>query len=144
MDRERGIVMATILCPVDGSDHADTGLAHAAELARLKGVHLTICAVNLAIGGARGPTINQWTDAEAEALLAKAEADALAAGATDVGTAVLIAREAAPAILTYAEEIGADHIVLGTGDKRGVRRLVLGSVAAEVAGQAACSVTVAR
>lgn len=136
--------MAKILCPVDGSDHAATGLAHAAELARLKGVHLTICAVNLAIGGARGPTINQWTEAEAEALLAKAEADARAAGATDVGTAVLISREAAPAILTYAEEIGADQIVMGTGDKRGVRRLVLGSVAAEVAGQAKCSVTVAR
>ena len=136
--------MAKIHCPVDGSDHAATGLAHAAELARLKGVHLTICAVNLAIGGARGPTINQWTEAEAEALLAKAEADARAAGATDVGTAVLISREAAPAILTYAEEIGADQIVMGTGDKRGVRRLVLGSVAAEVAGQAKCSVTVAR
>lgn len=136
--------MAKILCPVDGSDHSTTGLAHAAELARLRGVHLTICAVNLAIGGARGPTINQWNNEEAETLLAKAEADARAAGATDVGTAVLIAREAAPAILTYAEEIGADHIVMGTGDKRGVRRLVLGSVAAEVAGQAKCSVTVAR
>ena len=136
--------MAKILCPVDGSDHAATGLAHAVELARLKGVHLTICAVNLALGGARGPTINQWPDEEAEALLAKAEADARAAGATDVGTAVLISREAAPAIVTYAEEIGADQIVMGTGDKRGVRRLVLGSVAAEVAGQAKCSVTVAR
>jgi nucleotide-binding universal stress UspA family protein len=136
--------MAKILCPVDGSEHAATGLAQAAELARLKGAHLTICAVNLATGGARGPTINMWKDEEAEALLAKAEADAKAAGATDVGTAVLIAREAAPAIVTYAEEIGADQIVMGTGDKRGVARLVLGSVAAEVAGKAGCTVTVAR
>jgi nucleotide-binding universal stress UspA family protein len=136
--------MAKILCPVDGSDHAATGLAYAAELAKLKGAHLTICAVNLALGGARGPTINMWTDAEAEALLAKAEADAKAMGATDVGTAVLIAREAAPAIVTYAEEAGASQIVMGTGDKRGVKRLVLGSVAAEVAAQAGCSVTVAR
>jgi nucleotide-binding universal stress UspA family protein len=136
--------MAKILCPVDGSDHAVTGLGHAVELAKLKGAHLTICAVNLAIGGARGPTINTWKDEEAEALLAKAEAEAKAAGAKDVGTAVLIAREAAPAIVTYAEEIGATEIVMGTGDKRGVKRLVLGSVAAEVAGKAGCSVTVAR
>jgi nucleotide-binding universal stress UspA family protein len=136
--------MVKILCPVDGTEHAATGLAHAAELARLKGAHLTICAVNLAIGGARGPTINQWKDDEAQALLDKAEADAKAAGATDVGTAVLIAREAGPAIVAYAEEIGATQIVMGTGDKRGVKRLVLGSVAAEVAGQAGCSVTVAR
>ena len=58
-----------ILCPVDGSDHAAVGLAQAVELAKLTGAHLTICAVNLAIGGARGPTINQWTDEEAQALL---------------------------------------------------------------------------
>lgn len=133
-----------ILCPVDGSDHADVGLVQAAELAKLSGAHLTICAVNLAIGGARGPTINHWTDEEAQALLDKAEAAAKAVGATDIGTAVLISRNAAPAIITYAEEIGADQIVMGTGDKRGVKRLVLGSVAAEVAGQAGCSVTVAR
>lgn len=136
--------MAKILCPVDGSEHAATGLAHAADLAKLRGAHLTICAVNLAIGGARGPTINLWKDEEAAALLAKAEADAKAAGASDVGTAVLIAREAGPAIVAYAEKIGATEIVMGTGDKRGVKRLVLGSVAAEVAGKAGCSVTVAR
>lgn len=133
-----------ILCPVDGSEHAAVGLAKAAELAKLTGAHLTICAVNIAVGGARGPTINQWTDEEAQALLDKAEAAAKAAGATDVGTAVLISRTPGPAIIAYAEEAGADHIVMGTGDKRGVKRLVLGSVAAEVAGQAGCSVTVAR
>jgi nucleotide-binding universal stress UspA family protein len=134
----------TILCPVDGSDHAAVGLAKAAELARLTGAHLTVCAVNLATGGARGPTINLWSDADARALLDKAEAAARAAGATDVGTMLLVAREAAPAIIAYAAEAGVDHIVMGTGDKRGVRRLVLGSVATEVAGQAGCSVTVAR
>ncbi len=133
-----------ILCPVDGTDHAETGLKHAAELAKLTGAHLTICTVNLAIGGARGPTINHWTDEEAEAVLAAAAEKARSAGATNLSTAVLIAREAGTAIITYAEEIAADQIVMGTGDKRGVKRLVLGSVATEVAGQAGCSVTVAR
>lgn len=136
--------MSTILCPVDGSDHAGIGLVQAAELARLKGAPLTICAVNLAVGGARGPTINQWTDEEAQALVAKAEADAKAAGVKDVSSVVLLAREAGPAIVAYATEIGAGGIVMGTGDKRGVKRLVLGSVAAEVATHAGCSVTVAR
>ena len=133
-----------ILCPVDGSDHAEVGLRHAVELAKLTGAHLTICVVNLALGGARGPTINHWPDDEAEALVAKAEASAKAAGATDIGTAVVISRTAAGAIIAYAEELGADQIVMGTGDKRGVKRLVLGSVATEVAGQAGCTVTVAR
>jgi len=134
----------TILCPTDGSDHSMIGVIQAAELAKLTGAHLTICAVNLALGGARGPLINQWPDEEAEAILKKAEAQAKASGAKDVGTVAVVSRNAAPAIVAYAEEIGADHIVLGTGDKRGVKRLVLGSVAAEVAGQAGCTVTVAR
>ena len=133
-----------ILCPTDGSDHATLGLHSAVELARLMGAHLTICVVNIAHGGARGPTINHWTDEEAEAILSKAAAKAREAGAGSIDTAVLISRGAGPAIIAYAEEIAADQIVMGTGDKRGVKRLVLGSVATEVAGQAGCSVTVAR
>lgn len=133
-----------ILCPTDGSEHALVGVIRAAELSRLTGAHLTICAVNLALGGARGPLINQWTDAEAEAVLQKAEAEARASGATDIGTVAVVSRSAGPAIIAYAQEIGADQIVMGTGDKRGVKRLVLGSVAQEVAGQAPCTVTIAR
>lgn len=133
-----------ILCPTDGSDHATVGLIKAAELAKLTGAHLTICAINLALGGARGPLINHWTDDEAEEVLKKAAAEARSAGATDIDTVAVVSRTAGPAIIAYGEEIGADHIVMGTGDKRGVKRLVLGSVAAEVAGQAHCTVTVAR
>jgi nucleotide-binding universal stress UspA family protein len=133
-----------ILCPTDGSDHAMIGVLQAAELAKLTGAHLTICAINLALGGARGPLINHWTDAEAEEVLKKAAAAAKAEGATDIDTVAVVSRTAAPAIIAYGEEIGADHIIMGTGDKRGVKRLVLGSVAAEVAGQAHCTVTVAR
>lgn len=132
-----------VLCPIDGSDHANVGLMRAVEMAKQGSAHLTICAVNVALG-ARGPTINQWPDDKAKALVAEAEAMAKAAGLTDVGTAVLIGREAAPAIVTYAEEIGATLIVLGTGDKRGIKRLVLGSVAAEVAATGRCTVAVAR
>lgn len=133
-----------ILCPTDGSDHAMVGVIRAAELAKLTGAHLTISVINLATGGARGPLINQWPDEVADEILNKAKAEAKAFGATDMNAVTLVSRTAGPAIIAYAEEIGADHIVMGTGDKRGVRRLVLGSVAAEVAGQAGCTVTVAR
>jgi nucleotide-binding universal stress UspA family protein len=142
---ERNIAMAMkILCPTDGSEHAEVGLAQAIELAKLSGARLTVCVVNIAHGGARGPTINHWTPEEAAALMSAAEAKGKAAGLADVGTAELVAREAAPAIIAYADQNGYDHIVMGTGDKRGVKRLVLGSVAAEVSGQAHCTVTVAR
>ena len=133
-----------ILCPTDGSDHATRGLHQAAALAKLTGAHLTVCVVNIAHGGVRGPTINHWSNEDAAKLMADAEATARADGVTDVGSIEIVSREAGTAIVAFAEQNGFDHIVMGTGDKRGVKRLVLGSVASEVAGQAHCSVTVAR
>jgi nucleotide-binding universal stress UspA family protein len=136
---------ARILCPIDGTDHATTGLVQAIELAKLKKGHLTICIVNVAEGGARGgPTIAHWSDADAARILSDAATTARNAGLTDVDTAELISRETAAAIVTYAAQQDFTLIVMGTGDKRGVKRLVLGSVAAEVAGHADCSVLVAR
>ena len=137
-------MMKKILCPTDGSEHASRGLHSAAELAKLTGAHLTICVVNIAHGGVRGPTINHWTNEDVAKLMAEAEAKARADGVTDVGTIEVIAREAGPAIVAFADQNGFDHIVMGTGDKRGLKRLVLGSVAADVVASAHCSVTVAR
>lgn len=133
-----------ILCPTDGSEHAMVGVARAAEMARQSGASLTVCVVNIAEGGVRGPTIKHWRDEEVASLLADAVAAARIAGLENADSAELIARDPGPAIVAYADEHGFDHIVMGTGDKRGVRRLVLGSVAADVAGQAHCTVTVAR
>lgn len=133
-----------ILCPTDGSDHAAVGLHLAVEIAKATGGHLTVCVVNIAHGGARGPTINHWTKEEVTKLMEDAEAKAKADGLTDVGTVELVAREPAPAIVSYADQNGYTQIVMGTGDKHGVKRLVLGSVAAEVVSHANCSVTVAR
>ena len=74
-----------ILCPTDGSDHATVGVHLAVEVAKATGGHLTLCVVNIAHGGARGPTINHMTDEEAQQLMASAEALAKADGLTDVG-----------------------------------------------------------
>ena len=133
-----------ILCPTDGSDHATIGVILAAEVAKATGGHLTVCAVNIAHGGVRGPTISHWKAEDIQKLLADGEALARNEGATDVGVTEIVAREAAPAIIAYAEQNGYTHIVMGTGDKRGLSRLMLGSVAADVAGRAHCTVTIAR
>jgi nucleotide-binding universal stress UspA family protein len=77
-------------------------------------------------------------------ILDTAAAAARNAGARNVEEIALRSREAAAAIVQYAEENGYDHIVTGTGDKHGFSRLMLGSVAADVAGRAHCTVTVAR
>ncbi len=50
----------------------------------------------------------------------------------------------APIILELAVELDADLIVVGTHDKKGLRHLVLGSVAEDVVHHATCPVFVAR
>lgn len=132
------------LTPTDGSAHAMKGVVTAAQLARLSGGALTVCVVNIAQGGVRGPTINHWSPEDATRILDEAVAAAKAEGMAEVGGVELISRETAPAIVAFADEHGFDHIVMGTGDKHGVKRLVLGSVAAAVSAQAHCTVTVAR
>ena len=133
-----------ILCATDGTDHSTHAIRLAAQMAAKLGAKLSICVVNVARGGARGPLIYSWEDDEVKRVLDKAAAEAKKAGAESVEELALRSREAASAIVQYAEENGYDHIVVGTGDKRGVSRLMLGSVAADVAGRAHCSVTVAR
>jgi nucleotide-binding universal stress UspA family protein len=133
-----------ILCATDGMQHSEHAIEVAATLAGKLNVPLTICAVNVARGGGRGPLIFSMNDAQAKKILDGAAAIAKKAGAKKVEEVTLQAREAAIAIVRYAEENGFDHIVVGTGDKHGVSRLMLGSVAADVSGKAHCTVTVAR
>jgi nucleotide-binding universal stress UspA family protein len=133
-----------ILCATDGTTHSTHAVELAAQMAAKFGARLSVCVVNVAHGGARGPLIYSMEDAQVKTVLDAAAATARQAGAGQVEELALRSREAAAAIVQYAEENGYDHIVVGTGDKRGVSRLVLGSVAADVAGRAHCSVTVAR
>jgi len=133
-----------ILCPTDGTDHSAMAVAQAAELSAKYDAALTICVVNVAHGGVRGPTISHWTQDEVQKILDDSVALARKHGATNPHSVDIISREAAAGIVIYAEENAFDHIVMGTGDKRGMSRLMLGSVAADVLGRAHCSVTVVR
>ncbi len=135
---------AKILCPVDGTEHSMHAVEAAVDMAQKYGAELSLCVVNVAHGGGRGPMIHHWTDADAQAILDKASAVAAAKGVKPSATAVVLDREAASGIVRYADMNQVDQIVMGTGDRRGLSRLMLGSVAADVAGRAHCSVTVAR
>ena len=133
-----------ILCATDGTDHSLHAIQLAAQMAAKFGAKLSICAVNVARGGARGPLIYSLEDADVKRILDSAAAKARQIGAKTVGEIALRSREAAAAIVQYAEENGYDHIVTGTGDKHGVSRLMLGSVASDVSSRAHCTVTVVR
>ncbi len=134
-----------ILCAVDGSDHANTALIAAAELAARLPADLSICMVNVLYGTSpRAPQVFTWTKEEADKVLADATALVTARGQKLASAKVISDREASTGIVLHAVEIDADHIVIGTGDKRGLERLVLGSVAKDVATRAHCTVTIVR
>ena len=85
-----------------------------------------------------------WKPEEVDRILADAVARAAEQGMTVAEAKSIKDRDVATAIIRCAEGTGADHIAIGTGDKRGVSRLILGSVAADVAARAPCSVTIFR
>jgi nucleotide-binding universal stress UspA family protein len=133
-----------ILCATDGTEHSVHAVELAARMSSKLGAGLAICAVNEARGGARGPFIYAHEDSEITRILADAVENAKKHGAKTAEQVALKSRDAAAAIVRYAEENGFDHIVTGTGDKHGITRLMLGSVAGSVAARAHCTVTVAR
>ena len=133
-----------ILCAIDGTPHSHRALELAAEMATRLGAALTVCSVNIVTGSGRGPLISLKPDSEIEGVLTAGVADAEKAGVKEVKWVLLRSREAATGVVMYAEEGKYDIIVTGTGDKTGLSRLMLGSVAADIAGRAHCSVMVAR
>lgn len=136
--------MKKILCATDGTVHGDKAVVHAAHLAKVENVPLEICTVNVLTGGMRGAAIYAHSDREVSRTLGAAVVLAKAEGAQNVSTVELDAREIASSVVAYANKEGFDHIVTGTGDPRGIKRLVLGSVAASIAASADCPVTIAR
>jgi nucleotide-binding universal stress UspA family protein len=135
-----------ILCAVDNTDHTKSAIALAAKLAKAWGAELTLLAVNELIGGVgrTGPASYLWEDAELKHVLDTAAQEAERAGVENAKTIGLKSRDVARAITIYAEEIGADHIVVGSGGKGGIARLMLGSVSRDVVLRAHSPVTVAR
>lgn len=135
-----------VLCAVDDTGHSESAIAQAAELAKATGADLTLLAVNLPAGGdGRGGIIEYtWEDSDEKRVLDNASAVASKAGISNPKTVSVRSRDAARSIVVYAEDNGIDHIVVGTGGKGNIARLVLGSVSSSVVARAHCPVTVAR
>jgi nucleotide-binding universal stress UspA family protein len=136
-----------ILCAVDDTENSKTAITLAAELANAMGAELTALAVNELVGGhGRGGGIAAylWEDADIKRVLDSATVAAQKAGVSEPKTASVKSRDVARAIVVFAEDNHVDHIVVGTGGKSGVSRLMLGSVSRDVVFRANCPVTVAR
>jgi nucleotide-binding universal stress UspA family protein len=131
-----------ILCATDGEAHSEIPIALAAEMASRLGAKLSIIAVNILVTDVRSGSYNLWSDEKLAEVVEHAAAVAKKGGVA-AETVKAYGRDPAAVIVDFAEKNGFDHVVVGS-PRVGIARLILGSVAAEVAAKAHCPVTIAR
>ncbi len=142
-----------IVVGTDGSETAGVAVQHAAELAQLSGAVLHVVhgyrAVGLgeaALGAASGVAsidvegVNRAIADNATTVCAHAAAAAQQSGAK-VETHVQPG-DAADAIVSVAQAVGADLIVVGNRGMTSAKRFVLGSVPNRISHHAPCSVLI--
>lgn len=140
-----------ILMPADGSDNAERAIAKALAIAQAFQARVTAIYVidPYAFSGVGA----DFAYGQAEYLSAAAEearqvlgrtSEVLTAAGVRVDTAVVEAHSVYKGILSKAGEVGADLIVMGSHGKRGLEKLVLGSVTSQVLSHAHLPVLVVR
>jgi nucleotide-binding universal stress UspA family protein len=141
-----------IVVGTDGSDTAAEAVRQATDLARLAGAKLSIVSAYEPVSKRRveGEQLHAPTDVQYE--IGPREdvnlvLDAAAAAARKEGVEAQthpVEADPAEAILSVAEETGADLIVVGNKGMAGARRFLLGSVPNKVSHHAPCSVIIVR
>ena len=140
-----------ILVPVDGSDTAIAAISRAVALARAFDASVTAVSVIdpypfTGVGTDLAYGQEQYLAAannEASAALDIATRAATGLG-FDMETVVVEGHAIHRGIVETAESIGADLIVMGSHGRRGLEKLVLGSVTQRVLGDATIPVMVVR
>lgn len=135
-----------VLVAIDGGEGAALALEEAIEWARAHGSRLHIVSVvdvrALSYEDGAGHVYDAL-ESGVEGLVSEAAERAREAGVDAVSTHVAPGRVSRE-ITGYAEEVGADLAIVGTHGRRGVDRVVLGSVAELVVRTADCPVLTVR
>lgn len=143
----RMISVQRILVPLDHSPGLDTILGYACAVARGMNASLTLLHVyeppNEMVGVVPGATVSGELAADRRAgaaLLDQAIETLRGNGVAPVDTILERSSPARQAILDHAQRGGFDLIVMGTHGRKGMARLVMGSVAESVLRDATCPV----
>lgn len=128
-----------ILAAVDLSACSQRALALAIDFAFSEGTQLHVLFVEVLHGEPYDESVKERLQA-----MVKSRLDDRGLVGLDVEYAMERDYVAGPAILRYARDHDIDLIVMGTHGRRGLRALVLGSVAAEVVREAPCAVLTVR
>lgn len=132
----------TILCPTDFSEASVNSIPIATYFARLHGADLHLLHVHLL--HAMSPEEDDVPFPGEEEARAALEASVGGISWNRVVHRIERGINAAPTIIDYAEENDVDLVVMGSHGRRGFRRLMLGSVTAEVVRSARRPVLVVR
>jgi len=125
-----------ILLATDGSRHGERAAEAAGQLAKIFGLPVTVISV-------LRPKFDEVRRAEAQLEVDRVK-EAVAQEGIDVDSAVIEGVEPGTVIVEFARKRGADLIVMGSHGRTGIGRLLLGSVAEQVLGQAACPVLIVK
>lgn len=149
-------MFASLLIATDGSELGDKAVAAGLDLARAYGAKVTIITATDPVGtgigsggfGAidAGPVLARLEEsyaAEAKKILLAAKAKADASG-IEARTLHVAQARPADAILDLAKTEHADTIIMGSHGRRGLKRLLLGSQAAEVLAHAQVPVLIVK
>lgn len=138
-----------VLLAMDGSDQARDALEHVlSEHADTRITVLHVIDPSRATYGAQAgipPSSEEWFEAEearAERLFEEVRERAAEAG-VEVETVTEVGQPSRT-IVDYAAERGVDHVVIGSHGRRGLSRVLLGSVAELVVRRSPVPVTVVR
>lgn len=136
------ITIKKIICPVDFSDLSRKALQYANEFARLSGGQVFLVGVI-----ENDPSINYSHGLEKER---NEEEQKLAALIDEenmqgiVADYVIYEGFAEECIIDYAKRKEADIVIMGSHGRRGLKRMILGSVAEHVIRRAPCPVLVIK
>jgi nucleotide-binding universal stress UspA family protein len=135
-----------VLVPVDGSPQSSKAVEFA--VGEWPDAELTLLNVINPVDAGYSPTAGVPSGAEEWFEGAKANAERVLAAATPTASATVHTRtevgRPAQTIVQVAEEDDVDHVVMGSHGRKGVSRILLGSVAEAVVRNSTVPVTVVR
>jgi nucleotide-binding universal stress UspA family protein len=145
-------VFSRIVVGTDGSDTAAEAVRQAVDLAKLSGAQLSIVSAYEPVSKRRIEGEQQGAPADVQHEIGPREdvnlvLDGAAAAAKQEGLEVQthpVEGGPSDALLSVAEETGADLIVVGNKGMTGAKRFLLGSVPNNVSHHAPCSVMIVR
>jgi nucleotide-binding universal stress UspA family protein len=138
-----------ILCPVDFDPNSADALAHAAALAMNSGATLYLMHVVqinplTAQGAAEGFAAKDLYEAQVEHARTRLEQYAQNIPAALTRELVVEIGEPGNLIIAAQQRLGADLVVMGTHGRRGLRHLVLGSIAERIVRESSVPVLTVR